>query len=158
NFFVAGMLPNTTYQMRHVFSDGTGSEPVYFTTGSIPSTLTIPAFTVLQPPGSGSDTALDMILHQRPRTTPNSPSLFATNLARQGTWYCDRSQSGFALDKGGQHLIPGGTLLVNGVDQYTPIPTAPNVLREIDLAGNPIRETNLAVVNAQLAARGYEPV
>src|SRR5262249_53345926 len=25
NFFVAGMQPNTTYQMRHVFSDGTGS-------------------------------------------------------------------------------------------------------------------------------------
>src|SRR5262249_33196712 len=32
-FFVAGMLPNTTYQMRHVFSDGTGSVPVMFTTG-----------------------------------------------------------------------------------------------------------------------------
>src|SRR5262245_23092613 len=24
NVFIAGMLPNTTYQMRHVFSDGTG--------------------------------------------------------------------------------------------------------------------------------------
>ena len=36
NFFVAGMLPNTTYQMRHVFSDGTGSAPVLFTTGACP--------------------------------------------------------------------------------------------------------------------------
>src|SRR5919201_2946457 len=43
NFFVAGMLPNTTYQMRHVFSDGTGSAPVLFTTGSIPTTLSFPA-------------------------------------------------------------------------------------------------------------------
>src|SRR6516162_7423528 len=36
NFFVAGMLPNTTYQMRHVFSDGTGSTPLLFTTGVLP--------------------------------------------------------------------------------------------------------------------------
>src|SRR5262249_49530438 len=39
NFFVAGMLPDTTYQMRHVFSDGTGSAPLLFTTGDLPSTL-----------------------------------------------------------------------------------------------------------------------
>src|SRR5678816_2462334 len=37
SFFVAGMLPDTTYQMRHVFSDGTGSTPLSFTTGSIPA-------------------------------------------------------------------------------------------------------------------------
>ena len=55
NFFVAGMLPNTTYQMRHVLSDGTGSAPLLFTTGALPSTLTFPTFTVSQPPGPGSD-------------------------------------------------------------------------------------------------------
>src|SRR5262249_37996392 len=33
NFFVAGMLPNTTYEKRHVFSDGTRSAPVSFTAG-----------------------------------------------------------------------------------------------------------------------------
>src|SRR5262249_49933290 len=31
-----------------------------------------------------------------------------------------------------------------------------DVLREIDLAGNPVRETNLAAVNAQLTALGHE--
>ena len=40
--------------------------------------------------------------------------------------------------------------------RYTPVPTSRNVLREIDLAGNPVRETNLAAVNAQLAALGHE--
>src|SRR5262245_6858382 len=45
NFFVAGMLPDTTYEMRHVFSDGTGSDPQLFTTGALPSTLTFPTFT-----------------------------------------------------------------------------------------------------------------
>jgi arylsulfate sulfotransferase len=158
NVFVAGMLPNTTYQMRHVFSDGTGSAPLLFTTGSMPATLTIPAFTVRQPPGPASDTDPDLVFHQQIRSTPNAPPLLATDLMGRVTWYYDVSQSGFTLTKAGQSLVPGGTLLVNGVDRYTPVPTAPNVLREIDLAGNPVRETNLAALNAQLAALGRQPV
>src|SRR6266568_5009226 len=55
NVFVAGMLPNTTYEMREVLSDGTGSAPLFFTTGALPMTLTFPSFTALQPPGPGSD-------------------------------------------------------------------------------------------------------
>src|SRR5438128_3012284 len=59
NFFVAGMLPNTMYEMRDVRSDGTGSTPLLFTTGIIPATVTIPAFTVRQSPGPDSDTEQD---------------------------------------------------------------------------------------------------
>lgn len=158
NVFVAGMLPATTYQMRHVFDDGTGSAPVPFTTGGIPAAVSIPAFTVPQPPGAGSDPDQDMVFHQRIRATPNTPPLIATDLSGRVTWYSDFSQSGFSLAKSGQSLVPGGTLLLNGVDRYTPVPTAPNVLREIDLAGNPVRETNLGALNAQLAALDHEPV
>jgi hypothetical protein len=64
NFFVAGMLPNTTYQMRDVFSNGATSSPRPFTTGSLPTTLSFPTFTVQQPPGPGSDLDQDMIFHQ----------------------------------------------------------------------------------------------
>src|SRR5262249_54566242 len=140
NFFVAGMLPNTTYQLRHVFSDGTGSAPVLFTTGSIPATLTIPVFTVRQPLGTGSDTDQDIFLHQRPGGAANAPPLIATNLDGQVMWYYDHTGSGITVTKAGRTLLPGGTLWLNGVDQYRPVPTAPNVLREIDLAGNPVRE------------------
>ena len=59
------------------------------------------------------------------------------------TWYYDLAGSGLPSSKVGQSLVPGGTLLVNGSDRYTPVPTAPNVLREIDLAGNAVRETNV---------------
>ncbi len=45
NFIVAGMLPNTTYLMRHVLDDGTVSAPVAFTTGSLPANLKFPTFT-----------------------------------------------------------------------------------------------------------------
>ena len=43
NFIVAGMLPNTTYLMRHVLSDGTTSAPLAFTTGSLPTNLNFPS-------------------------------------------------------------------------------------------------------------------
>src|SRR5262249_12187820 len=115
NFFVAGMLPNTTYEMRHVFSAGTGSAPVPFTARSLPSTLTLPALTVQQPSAPGSDTDQDMVFHQLIRG--NQP-LLATDLAGHVTWYYDRTGSGFTLTKAGQSLVPGGTLLLNGVDQY----------------------------------------
>jgi hypothetical protein len=63
NIYVAGMLPDTTYEMRHVFSDGTGSTPVTFTTGSIPATLSLPTFNTAQPPGPGSDTDQGLVFH-----------------------------------------------------------------------------------------------
>jgi hypothetical protein len=40
------------------------------------------------------------------------------------------------------------------VDHYAPSPGALDVLREIDLAGNVVRETNIDAVNAQLTALG----
>jgi hypothetical protein len=158
NVFVAGMRPTTTYEMRHVFSDGTGSAPVPFTTGVIPANVVIPPFTVQQAPGAGSDFDQDMIFHQLLQPTVQCPPLVATDLAGQVTWYYDLTGTGFSVAKVGQSLVPGGTVLLNGLDQYTPVPTAPNVLREIDLAGDAVRETNLAAVNVQLAAMGYEPV
>src|SRR5439155_6906875 len=135
NFFMAGMLPNTTYEMRHVFSDGTGSEPLLFTTGGIPANLTIPAITVQQPSGPGSDLDQDMVIHEGIRSTPERPPVLATNLAGQVMWYYDLTDAGFTLVRVGQSLVPGGTLLVSGADRYTSIADATNVLREIDLAG-----------------------
>src|SRR5439155_3487768 len=55
NFFVAGMLPTTTYEMRDVFSNGATSSPLFFTTGSLPTTLSFPTFSVQQAPAAGSD-------------------------------------------------------------------------------------------------------
>jgi len=157
NIFVAGMLPNTTYQMRHVFSDGTGSDPVLFTTGSIPSTLTFPARTVLQSPGSGSDPNQDMLFQSLARSGPNMPYVYATDLTGRITWYYDVPQSGFVPNNPAQgaSLVPGGSVLVMGGNNFAPFPLSRNVLREIDLAGNSLRETNLDAINAQLQAQGH---
>ena len=74
NFLVAGMLPNTTYLMRDVLNDGTVSAPLAFTTGSLPSNLAFPTFTVPQPPAPGTDLTQDMILHSGVGTGPLPPA------------------------------------------------------------------------------------
>src|SRR5262245_15557829 len=143
NVFVAGMLPNTTYQMRHVFSDGTGSAPVLFTTGGLPSTLTFPTFTVSQPPDPGSDLDQDMVFHVLvgPALSGNRvPNPIATDLSGSVEWYYDTQQSGLGITNvNTATLLPGGTVIGLGNDAYS-VRNNRNVLREIDLAGNPIRE------------------
>jgi len=42
-----------------------------------------------------------------------------------------------------------------GGNSFAPFPLSRNVLREIDLAGNSRRETNIAAINAQLLAQGH---
>jgi arylsulfate sulfotransferase len=159
NFFVAGMLPNTTYQMRHVFSDGTGSAPVLFTTGALPSTLTFPTLTPIQPPGPGSDMDQDMVLYSLvgPGLVGNKvPNPIATDLSGRVEWYFDHQQSGLGITTmSSATLLPGGTVIGMGSDRDS-VRNNLDVLREIDLAGNPVRETNLAAVNAQLTALGHE--
>jgi hypothetical protein len=159
NFFVAGMLPNTTYEMRHVFTHHHHQQvslPLLFTTGALPSTLTLPTFTVRQPPGPGSDPDQDMLFQQLASAPMNFPDPFVTDLTGHVTWYYDPSQAGFVTGLRGESLVPGGTLLVMGGDSRAPFPTSRNVLREIDLAGNPLRETNIDAVNAQLTALGHD--
>ena len=154
NFFVAGMLPNTAYEMRDVFSDGSTSAPLLFTTGSIPSNLSFPTFTVPQPPGSGSDLDQGLIFQQLPSSPSNAPNPLATDLNGNVVWYYDAARAGLTHTYVGQSLVPGGTVLLLGVDQYAPLPATLDVLREIDLAGATVRETNINAVNAQLAALG----
>lgn len=161
NFFVAGMLPNTTYEMRDVRSDGTGSAPQLFTTGALPSTLTFPTFTVSQSPSPSSDLDQDMVFHSLVFTGPDATSNshpIATDLSGRVEWYYDTQQSGLGITNMiTATLLPGGTVIGMGNDRYS-VRNNRNVLREMDLAGNPVRETNLAAVNAQLAALGHETI
>jgi hypothetical protein len=154
NVFVAGMLPNTTYQMRHVFSDGTASAPLLFTTGSLPTNLVFPTFTVRQSPGPGSDLDQDLIFHVHVNSPTESP--LTTDLRGRVEWYFDVPRSGLTSALLGSTLVPGGTVLMLGSDPYRPLPGSENVLREIDLAGNAVRETNIDAVNAQLTALGHD--
>jgi hypothetical protein len=149
NFLVAGMLPDTTYEMVTVTGGGSSS-PLFFTTGALPANLTFPRFTVIQPPGPGSDPSQNMVFHMAVSGGTSTVKVLATDLMGNAEWYYDPVASGLQSNFA-TSLVPGGTvLLLNGINA--------NVVREVDLAGDTLRETNVNALNAQLAARGQHPI
>ena len=151
NFVVAGMRANTSYEMIHRGGEDT---PLLFTTGTPPATLNIPPFTVRQAPGPGTELRRGLLYHNlTARPAANAVNLVATNLSGGIEWYYDPLASGLT-SIGVSAPLPKGTVLLAGRDSHRTLGT--NVLREIDLAGNPLRETNIDAVNAQLKARGQE--
>jgi hypothetical protein len=158
NFLVAGMLANTTYEMVHVGGEDEDASPLplLFTTGTPPATLSIPPFTIRQAPGPGADLSRDVLYHNlAARPAANAVNLLATDLSGRLEWYYDPLASGLiGIGLPGGVPFPKGTVMLGGRDSHRPLGL--NVMREIDLGGNPLRETNLDAVNAQLKARGQE--
>jgi hypothetical protein len=159
NVIVAGMRPSTRYLLQHVVIDGahrTTSAALSFTTGTPPAGLTIAHFNVGQGATSQSDTASPLIFHAlipTPGITVANP--IATDLSGQLVWYYDTLHAGLHLIWP-LHILPGGTVLLFGRSAYRA--DGDDVLREIDLAGDPVRETTIDAVNAQLAGRGQGPI
>ena len=151
NFIVAGMLPNTTYLMRHVLDDGTVSAPLAFTTGSLPANLHFPTFTVVQPPAAGTDLSQSEIFHAgvNKGLRPHAVNTLATDLNGNVIWYYDPVANGFPGYA--QNLEPGGTVMMLGGNAVG-VAGGYNTLRQVDLAGDTLRETNIHAVNAKLAA------
>jgi hypothetical protein len=144
NFIVAGMRADTTYLMRYVLDDGAVSTPLTFTTGSPPSYFPLPSFTVLQPPALGADLSQGVIFHA---------GIFnytvATDLDGNVLWYYDTVANDFSSYA--QNLEPGGTVMLLG-GKATGVQGGDNTLREVNLAGDTLRQTDVHAVNAQLAA------
>ena len=160
NFVIAGMRANTTYEM--VQGGGEGGHgavaPLLFTTGTPPTTLSIPSFTIRQAPGPGAELRRDLLYHNlAARPAANAVNLLATDLNGRLEWYYDPLASGLVgIGQPGSAPLRDGTVLLGGRDSHRTL--GMNVMREIDLAGNPLRETNIDAVNAQLKARGQEPI
>ena len=148
NFIVAGMLPSTTYLMRNVLDDGTVSAPIAFTTGSLPANLHFPKFTVLQPPAAGTDLSQNVILHSG-LFSGLAVNTLATDLNGNVIWYYDPIANHFLSYS--QNLEPGGTVMMLGGSSVG-VSGGYNTLRQVDLAGDTLRETNIRAVNARLAA------
>jgi len=152
NFYVAGMLPSTTYSMFSQTATGgtvTNGTALTFTTGPLPSRLPagfLPSFTVNL---------------AAPANDPNPMLLWsftklivpvATDLSGKIMWYYGNG-AGTLLTR----PVSGGTMLTiqNGTS-WDSSNTIQQMLREIDFAGNIIRETNTGVVANQLVAQGVK--
>ena len=89
NFYIAGMYPNTQYQMHHETVSPSGmivqtGKTYTFTTGSIPAGLTFPTFTVLTPAQPPSSMTAPILLHD---FIAGGALITATDLSGNILWY-----------------------------------------------------------------------
>lgn len=160
NIYIAGLIPSTTYSMQHEIRNGLRSTfgPVrFFTAGGLPTELAFPIYNVPQPINIFSSNTDSFLLHGHLTANPQNISFpVATDVAGLVRWFYPKlandNQIGFFLTR----PVEGGTILLIVNDELTSgAPEGKNqILREIDLAGNTVRETNATTVADQLEAMG----
>ena len=139
NFYLAGMLPNTMYTVQHQISDG--DDPLGPEMNVTSSSLAIqPPQVVLltapAPPSGGGILLHDII----------NVNSVATDLSGNVIWYVP-----FALTIM-TNVVAGGTFL--GIIEDGTQDSSHQIIREFDLTGATVAETNAARVSQQLEASG----
>jgi len=137
NFFIGGMRANTTYTMYQISTSGATGPQLSYTSGSLPG-----SFNTYGPynlhPAPASDTTYPIELHCS--STP-----YATDLQERVVWF-------MPVNLGAGYLVravPGGTFVgIEDADTYDD----QKMLKEFDMAGNTIRETNWVILNQELNA------
>ena len=161
NILVAGMRASTTYHMLPSVQCATGTltgQDLTFQTGSLPSIAgPLPQMTVTRPnPSAGSpeNPGIELIHVVTPGI--NKIQAYFTDRDANPIWYYDvGSASGnypFAVK-----LLPNGHVIL-AIDNSPngSISTGNSILREIDLAGNTIREMDIAALDQKTQAIGYD--
>jgi hypothetical protein len=155
-FEVAGMTPSTTYNMySQTLTAGqvANGSTLSFATGVLPSAIPFPPFKISGPPGAIDSADSVVLLSPIQFDTKTIYPAVASKLSGQIIWYYYANTTNHS-----QLLtrpLPGGTFLsIQDVPAWNPASLQKQVLREVDLAGNVIRETNTGVLQQQLLAMG----
>jgi arylsulfate sulfotransferase len=155
-FEIAGMTPSTSYSMYS--QTVTGSKVVNgptlsFTTGALPATIPFPPFKVIVPPGN-ADTADSVVLLSPIQFAARTvfPAV-ASTLSGEVIWYYYANTANH-VDVITRPLPEGKFLSIEDDLAWNPASKQKQVLREIDLAGDVIRETNTGVLQHQLLVKG----
>ena len=160
NFYIAGMLQQTVYNMHYVVITGQNSVSGpngQFRTGTIPASLLFPTSSLLEAPNANTATMQGVLLMDQLSIDSANWGLYyfptAVDLNGNVIWYY--SALGTILQRADYSLRPvtGGTIMLNADDPYSAVGRG-QIWREIDLAGNIVRETNVARVSSQLNALG----
>ena len=157
NTLVAGMRASSTYHMRAVIDlpGGTQMEDVdhTFQTGAIPADR-MPQITVQTPgPLTPSPGVEQLTLVNTTQVTTNPLNAVVTDLQGNIIWYYDVDPTGTTKSFGFPFkIMSNGHILINAYNNAG----GPDFLREIDLAGNTIREMSIGDLNNRLAAAGYD--
>ncbi len=154
NVYVAGMAASSTYSLAvqrltaGVVKQGT---PIPFTTGAIPASLKFPLPRVLVPASNQTDQAYKISLS----SYAGSTGFYAADLTGEIVWYYP--VPGQLVRTYGPTLMMNTTGAGTGTGPYG-VQTRQQVLREFDLAGNVVRQTNADRISEQLVALGTDPV
>ena len=148
NVYVAGMRADTDYRLRSEVTTGGNTAPgdwLPFHTGILDGNF--PAVSIEVPRVAGSGDPEPVIIYSALSIDGNIRP-FATDLQGRVIWYL-RSRDWIT------RVIPGGRFLALGDGMNSVNSTREGqVLRELDLAGNIIRETNIGRIAEQLESRG----
>jgi len=161
SIYVAGMRANTTYHMRAsvAVADGivlTDSDHTFTTTNFPSDTLPVVTATNTGTPQPGVE-----LMTASVGTNATYLQAYATDLAGNLIWgydYPDREANTIIQPI---KLLPNGNFLVTtsypSQDLVNGVPKGELVdVREIDLAGNPVRDISLNKINSRLAAAGFD--
>jgi len=157
NFYIAGIWPDSAYHMLHQVLDGDGAVVeqgplLVFRTGR--PEISLPRSTVVVPPDAQTSFKERVLLLSLARGENMLPISFATDLSGRVIWYYDVPKD-LRLGTYVTRPMAGGTMLVLAPD--FPLRFS-QVLREIDLAGNTVRETNRRRISEQLRNMGHDPI
>ena len=157
NILVAGMRPSTTYHMRSTFQcNGSTftSQDQTFTTGPLPSSTPFPSLVVNRPNPSLSSLEnpgieLTNLLDATPTPTSIQKAVI-TDRDAHPIWYYD-----VGVAKGywpyTYKLLPNGHMIFS----ITRLVTQGTILREVDLAGNTVREMDTGVLASRMKQAGF---
>ena len=160
--YVAGMRASTAYHMRARITDMSGTLSTdadqTFTTGAWTQTP-VPNVTTTTSSGMTPQPGLELV-DATSGTDPDYLQAFATDLDGNLVWaydYPDRQKDSIVQPI---KLLPNGNflLIISFPSQAGAGQSGPGelvVLREIDLAGNPVRQISLEQLNRRLQANGF---
>ncbi len=170
SILVAGMLQNTTYHMRAIVTatDGTvtNDQDHTFTTASFPADI-LPTLVATTTPGQTPQPGIELANASASTTSTNYLEAYATDLSGHIIWgynFADRPTANTIIQP--IKLLPNGNflLVLSFASQYvlpnpgvtlTPADRSVDLIREINLAGDPVAQITLHTLNRKLAAAGY---
>ncbi|MGC1363728.1 MAG: aryl-sulfate sulfotransferase [Silvibacterium sp.] len=168
---VAGMKQNTTYHMRAVVTESDGSvsddQDHTFTTSSFPSSM-LPQLAATTASGRTPQPGIELASAALDLISSNYLGAYAIDLSGNIIWgynFPDRPTANTIIQP--IKLLPNGNFLLtlsfasqfvlpNQGVTLTPADESVDLIREIDLAGDPVAQITLATLNSKLAAAGYK--
>jgi hypothetical protein len=157
SIYVAGMLASTAYHMQATvnFTNGVTAHDVdhTFTTGAVPSWM-VPTLTAGASSGMTPQPGLEML----DAVLGNPSGLLVTDLTGNVLWTYADPDNGARIVIDGVKMLPNGDLLMvigpisSAALGGPPPPPSYNLIREVTLAGDTVRQISIATLNKELAS------